>query len=734
MLLDSGLHERFWSEAVAWATYLQNRLPSRSVEKTPFELFLGQRPDVGHIRVFGSRVFTYVPKEKRKKFGDRAKEGVMIGYSDTIKGYRILDPNTDRIWHSCSVKVVETDKIVSQHVGTTNQQPEGDLQKWIPISLSRDEEQTLLNPEMPNSSIQEEEMVVDNEEAVTCDEVQPLQLSPPASPLQELTKPKVTLRRSQRINKGQPPERLSLKAETVSSKEPSTWEEVMKLQDREKGKWIVAAKEEMGSLLKHDVWELADLPAGKRAISCKWVFKEKLDAKGHVHTYKARLVARGFSQKYGSDYDETFAPVVKHETVRILLAVAAAKGLNVRQLDVRSAYLNGELEEELYMEQPPGFIKQGQEDKVLRLKKSLYGLKQSARAWNKRVTDVLFEMNFQQSKADPCLFTRKERDGSISYILVYVDDLLVAGSSVKVTKEISEKLNSYFEIKDLGDVAYYLGIKIDRDDEGSFLLSQELKISQMLEEYGLSQFKPVKTPMETGFLAADPDKSPKLENNHQYRQAIGSLMYLATVTRPDIAVAVNILARRVEQPTQSDWNSIKRIIRFLGSTINQKLKLSSTGDEMLRCFVDADWAGDRQDRKSTTGYVFQLGESTVAWCSQKQTTVAMSSTEAEYVAASHTAKELLWIRQLLRDMEIFIQGTTEVFEDNQGCIKLIESDRSGARTKHIDVCHHQLRGLKEDGIIKMIYCPTQDMVADIMTKPLPQVLFNKFSAGLGLKG
>ncbi|XP_024879516.1 uncharacterized protein LOC112461348, partial [Temnothorax curvispinosus] len=271
----------------------------------------------------------------------------------------------------------------------------------------------------------------------------------------------------------------------------------------------------------------------------------------------------------------------------------------------------------------------------------------------------------------------------------------VSGKTANITREISKRLSSHFEIRDLGKVSYYLGIKMEHNKNGDILLSQEAKIEQLLQLYQLNEAKPARTPMETGFLAGDTENSPLLSNNHQYQQAIGSLLYLATISRLDVAAAVGFLARRVETPTQMDWNAVKRIIRYLAGTKNYKLHLSSTSDDILCCFVDADWAGDKQDRKSTSGYTFKLGSSAIAWSSHKQTSISMSSTEAEYVAASHAVKELQWLRQLLIDMNVLPEGAIPVFEDNQGCIKLIQSDKFNARTKHIDVYHHQLRHLRE---------------------------------------
>lgn len=302
---------------------------------------------------------------------------------------------------------------------------------------------------------------------------------------------------------------------------------------------------------------------------------------------------------------------VKYDTIRTLLCVAAHKGLDVRHVDVKSEYLNGELEEKIYLEQPSGFEKRGHESKVLKLRKSLYGLK-SARAWNKKAAEALAHIGFQPGKADQCLYIRKEKGSATTYVLLYIDDLLVAGASRKITKKVHFDLQKFFYVKDLGEVNYYLDIEIERETDWSFLLSQKRKIVKILEECGLLKSRPASTPMKTSFLSSDTEESERLPNNSKYRRVIGSLLYIATISRPDIALVIGILSRRVEKPTKRDWEAVKRVMRYLASTMNKKLRLSSTEKSNLICCVDADWAGDKADRKSTSGYVLCLGEGIVA--------------------------------------------------------------------------------------------------------------------------
>jgi len=345
------------------------------------------------------------------------------------------------------------------------------------------------------------------------------------------------------------------------------------------------------------------LPAGKHAIGCKWVFKIKHDSEGKVDRYKSRLVAKGYAQMYGQDYDATFAPVAKQNTFRTLLTVATAKNMKVRHYDVKTAFLNGDIVEDLYMTQPEGYVAEGEEHLVCKLRGSLYGLKQSARAWNTKMNQILLENGFVRSKADQCLYSKFENNKWM-YVLLYVDDLIVAHEDDETIMQFGRVINEHFTVNDLGDISYYLGIQIERESDGSFLLNQSAKITNILNQFGMKDSKGASTPMDTAY--------PKLEgeydclpNNDQYRQAVGALLYVATTTRPDIAAAVGILCRRVSNPRQRDWHALKRIMKYLKQTVDLKLKICANSNLELVGYADADWAGDVNDRKSTSGYFYK---------------------------------------------------------------------------------------------------------------------------------
>ncbi|KFD64813.1 hypothetical protein M514_23025 [Trichuris suis] len=460
---DLSLSKRFWGDAVLTAAYLQNRLPSRSAECMPCEHFYGSKPAISHLRMLSSKAYSLVPKELRRKLSQSALEGVLVVYGNVTKGYRLLDPNTALVWYSHSVRIVEN---AQRKTFYTRKLKPALANKPSPYKMKQKPIEAVMNV----LSRENVDRPIHKQEA-------PRRSERLAAKDAGITNPWLSKDYIWRIVEDE-------------AKEPSTWEEMLQLSANERQRWMEAANAEILSLNRYHVWEVTDLPPGKTTISAKWVFKAKRNVQDHICSYKARLVARGFSQMQGRDYDETFASVVRHETVRIVFAVAAITELHVRHVDVNTAYLNGELDEELFLEPPPGFEQPGVDRKVLRLRRSLYGLKQSARVWNQVATDALRKLGFQPNRADPCLFSRKEKDNSITYILLYVDDLLIAGSSSKLTRDVGQQLNTYFEIKDFGEVSQYMGMEVEREEDGSFLICQIGKIYHLLQEHRLLDAKP----------------------------------------------------------------------------------------------------------------------------------------------------------------------------------------------------------------------------------------------------
>lgn len=449
------------------------------------------------------------------------------------------------------------------------------------------------------------------------------------------------------------------------------------------------------------------------------MFKTKYDEKGRETRCKARLVAKGFDQRFGTDFDETFAPVVKHTTIRAFLAAAAYKNMKVHHVEIKTAFLHGKLKEEIYMKQPEGFEEKN--GKVCKLQKSLYGLKQAAKSWNEEIAETLVKQDFIQSKTDSCLFTKKNEENPV-YIILYVDDMLICSKKDSQISEIEDFLKQKYEITNLGEVKFFLGIEICRTKDGSFLLNQKTKIEELVTKLKLENSKPTYTPMETGYYKLEGEKD-QLEDNTKYRQAVGSLLYISTITRPDIAVSTHILSRRCEKPRERDWTAIKRVIRYLNTTKDLNLRISSGELPDLKVYCDADWAQDKQDRKSTSGNIVFIGNSCISWKSRKQNSVTLSSTEAEYVSLAQACQELIWIISLTEDLGLEQKLPIKIMEDNQSAIKISQSEKHNSRVKHIDVKYHYIRELQKQNIVEVDYCPSQQMISDMLTKPLPKPSF-----------
>lgn len=463
-------------------------------------------------------------------------------------------------------------------------------------------------------------------------------------------------------------------------------------------------------------WDLVPLDSTQNLVRCGWIHTIKYKPDGQIDRLKSRLVARGNTQQYGIDYGETFSPVIKSTTIRLVLDIVVARGWAIKQLDVNNAFLQGELHEEVYMTQPPGFIDHDRPHHVCRLKKSIYGLKTAPRAWYMALRQHLLDTGFQNSLSDTSIFTLLS-GSQYTYVLVYVDDIIVTGSQPQVIAYVLHSFAQRFSIKDPTDLHYFLDIEVNRTAKGMHLM-QRRYILDLLARTNMLDAKAVSTPMETT-PRLTLQSGTTLSDASQYRSIVGSLQYLA-FTRPDISFAVNRLSQFMHKPTETHWQAAKRVLRYLAGTVSHGIYMKVGSPLTLHAFTDADWAGDIDDYVSTNAYVIYLGSTPVSWSSKKQNGVARSSTEAEYRAVANTASEVRWVCSLLQELGIRIPVTPVIYCDNIGATYLCANPVFHSRMKHIAIDYHFIRNMVQLGIVRVSHVSTKDQLADALTKPLSQ--------------
>jgi hypothetical protein len=519
--------------------------------------------------------------------------------------------------------------------------------------------------------------------------------------------------------------------------EPQTYEEALESEHGEY--WKHAMDAEIESLQKNNTWVLEDLPAERKALRGKWVYRYKFGSKGQVLKHKARWVVKGFMQKHGIDYDETYAAVVKPMSYKALFALAAIHDLEIEQMDFIAAFLHSKLQEIVYMQQPTGY--HDGTSRACRLLRALYGLKQSPRAWYETLIEFLHGLGYIRTAADYSVL--HNANGTI--IAIYVDDLLIFGKQLSTIQDLKAELNASFSMTDLGPCAFYLGIEVLRDREArTIALCQAGYIEKLLKAFGMANCRPVTTPLEPGVRFTKNEGQATEEDTQWFQRAMGSFMYAMTETRPDLAIVISTLSQFLANPSMEHIAAAKRVFRYLqgtkayGTTHGARDKLWEQLEHQpgqLHGYVDADFAQNLETRRSTTGYVFMLGEGSISWTSKRQPTVALSSCEAEYMAETQAAKEAIWLRRLLMELGYTTPDvqTVRIYADNQGAIALAKNPEYHARTKHIDTQWHFVREQAELGTIRLDYVPTDRQLADGFTKPLGGTKFKEFVRGLGLR-
>jgi len=715
LLDEAQVHKSFWPEIVCAAAYLKNRTLANTVErKTPYEIFFGKRPNVKNLKLYGSKVFIRKPEQKRvSKWDKKAEIGILLGYSEV--GYRVLIDN--KIIVARNVEIVEKDE------------------KCIGLSIDNDETNpvstnTSLSPKSNLESCRDNKTKIDRKDSVYEDSND------------EVFDDKIEYKRNEIINEKSKSENGDLKLPRKSLRDkkgpvrypqnenyqkesnniyahfcrvdvPNNFEEAISCVENEK--WSKAMDLEISSFNERKTWVLVNRPKNVKVIDVRWVYAKKSNGK-----YKARLVAKGFQQTNVSD--DIYSPVATHEALNFLLSFCCKHGLIIELVDVDSAFLYGDISTDIYVNQPEGY--EDGTNKVYKLIKSMYGLSESPRDWYKCLNDYLISIGFERSKVDLCLYSHGEGNDTV-YLLNYVDDIFLCCKNKGKIKIIKGILSKRFAIKDLGDIKEYLGIRIDYDcKDGKMELSQNEYIEFLAKEYSVENSKLYKTPMETKLKIESSDLH---DESLKYRNLLGALLYISSCTRPDISYSVNYLSRFQNCYNRTHFKYALRILKYLYLTKDLKLCYNRNNDcEMCDCYVDADWAGDVTDRKSTTGYVIRLYGNVIYWKSKKQKIVTKASTYAEYVALSEAISKVQVIKGLIDFFRIKSTKPLRVYEDNDGAVKIANKGNFTKNSKSIEIQYHFVHESVKEGLVEVCKTDTENNIADIFTKALCREKFEKF--------
>lgn len=719
-IIAKSLSKILWAEAINFVSYVLNNTAKTFLEgQAPSDLWLkdsvSRNSGLENYYVFGSRVMVHVPKQKRLKWDAKSINGIFVGYDNNCKAFRIYIPSSNKLEIARDMIFVPDSEKVNTDTKLYNDEGYYILNGKNPEIDDYKLDDNITEPEVNGNAVINPE-IAENDDAGRINE--------------EKVSKMPALRDRSRLKK---PSTLDdyVCIGVTDPEEPCDYEEAITCENSEK--WKDAIKAEINVLNENNTWSEVNCPDECNIIDSKWVFRIKRENDNKIH-YKARLVARGFLQKEVFDYSEIYAPVAKLPTVRTLLAVANKLNLVVYQMDVKSAFLYGDIEEDVYMYYPDGV--ENKSGKVLKLNKSIYGLKKSPKNWNEKINSFLEKENFIRSKNDYCLYV-KTSGNDRTFIVLYVDDLLICGTNKENVDEIKIKLTKNFKMKDIGKISNYLGINIIQDcDKGVIKINQTLYLKSILKNYGMEDCKSIATPMDPNFkLEIDKNQIVDKHLETKCRKLIGSLMYAMLGSRPDLCLSISYLSRFQSYPSPELWNGLKRVLRYIKGTLDMNLILKVNSDCLpVVGFVDADWAGDVNDRKSTSGFVFKVFDSPVIWCSRKQSIVSLSSTEAEYVALAVATGEACWLRGILQDImgSHYLKQPVTIFEDNQSTMRVAKTPENKRRLKHVDVKYHFIKEKISNGTIDIVYIPSDEQIADMFTKPLSKVKFNLFAKSVNL--
>lgn len=745
MLKSAHLPQKFWAEAVTTAAYIKNRVCHTAInDEFPLAIWMERTPSVRHLKVYGCLAYARLPEQRRKKLDDRAVRCVFVGYATQTRGYRLWCPEKGDVITTKHVKIAEDtvgyEWIRGKNIHAWKHEGWSDDSESEAGDASCEREANIPCSEPEKASGRETRVKSKTEEEEDSEVVgaqEPL-------PTPKRGRSKRVIRnpygckekpKNQEIDNDEDKEseaESNIEVNSLEITEPQNVEEA--LESPQATQWKEAIKEELNNLSDRNTWEVTKLPEGRKCIGCRWVFKLKRDANGEICRYKARLVAQGFSQKKGMDYNETYSPVASFSIIRLMLAITMEFRWHTRHIDIKCAYLHGQLEEEIYMKLPPRC--ESKEGSVAKLLRPIYGLKQSGRNWNKELDDFLIKQGFRRLKASGCVYI----SGYWTIVVIYVDDIFVFSRDLASITDLIRCTTKAYEAKDLEEISYALGVKISWNKAGGVCLSQKAYIKSILRQYNMIECRGATTPLEPG-MKISKEGCPKTQEEKEkmsevpYRRLIGSLMYLALHTRPDLIYAVTKLSQYNTDPGEAHWHQAKHVLRYLNKTKDYELTYERNEESRIKIYCDADWASDIDDRHSFSGMVMKLGRNTVQWHSSKQKSISTSTMEAKYVALARGAKEAIWVRMILKELDLFdflVSGSIEMYCDNRAAIDYSKNRMENNKTKHIDIAYHIVREMVEEGEIKVLYVATNENPADAMTKGLKQLAHKRGTESSGL--
>jgi len=786
LLNDAKLSHQFWQDAIDTSNYIKNRLPHKgNRNKIPYETLNKTKVDYSNIRVFGCKVFFYLPKNFRSKLDNNASPGIFLGYSDNPTGYKILDVSNNKIILSRNVEFFESnpgnslcthcDSYITNfipnnvirrnntyfnnnsynqiltsnntdnnnityntlnppHTNKTNLKMNNKSQKNNIIinnnnnnnnntlnnnndnnikitnnnNNSNNSRNTIIKNTHDNSSNNNNTLTITKNNHNDINNINIISNDDPRHTTNSSNK-----RKQENINSNNSNNKKQNHNENL--REPTNFDDIQNLSD--KNEWLKSVNEELENMKTLQVFESTEkVPEKANITASRWIFKYKKNSKGEIIKRKSRLVAKGFTQQKGIDYHETFSPTLKSDSIRIFTALAVQNKFNIHQIDINAAYLNAPLKEEIYMKPPKGH--EDYNKRYWKLKRAIYGLKQSGKQWNDELHKYLTKIHYKRIISEPCLYIKENKNNKIIGLLaVYVDDILLSGDETTIN-QTKTLIKNKFKIKDIGKVNYIIGIKFIKHKHGYFL-NQTRYIEEILDKFNMRNTTPSRNtkPVEDEEL-----RKIKFDQT-KYRSIVGNLLYLAISTRPDIIYSVGRAARKSKNPTSEDWLNIMKILKYLKGTINYGLNF--TKQKEIMAYVDADYAGDPDSRRSTTGFLITIGGTPTSWCSKLQHCISTSTAEAEYYSLSECSKHCVWYLNLLNELNTNLTNI-EINVDNKAAIYNAKNHSINPKTKHMDIRVHYIRELINNRKIKLKYIKSQYNLADGFTKYLSSAQMDNF--------